>query len=257
MVSTPSHFYPMAHNLYWVHLTTRFDCGTQHRAPLLANHYDILIGLHPFHFLGMVKYIASCSHGETIRVWDTTLGIATRKPFGGHNGSVNSVAFSPDDILVTSASHDMTIGLWKAVTGELVKELIGHSDPVKSVVFSPDGTQILSGSSDKTIRLWNVSTGKTVGELLRGHRASVTSVAVSPDGTLIVSGSFDWTVQMWDVKTSSMIGTPLDTEVTVPIIKSWKSHVPYPSHGTPVIKSNQFGAAMILSRAMICRTRCP
>jgi dipeptidyl aminopeptidase/acylaminoacyl peptidase len=87
---------------------------------------------------------------------------------GGHSGSVNSVAFSPDGSLIASASTDATIRLWRVSDGVLLRTLTGHTSDVNSVAFSPDGNLIASASSDNTVRLWRVSDGVLL-RTLRGH----------------------------------------------------------------------------------------
>ena len=72
-------------------------------------------------------------------------------------GSIQSVAFSPDDNTIVSCGGN-NIHLWDSDTNQLLKTLTGHTESVNSVVFSPDGERIATAGNDKTIRLWNVNT---------------------------------------------------------------------------------------------------
>jgi WD40 repeat protein/subtilase family serine protease len=145
-------------------------------------------------------------------VWATAQpAFAQRRPDivwmrGGHSGSVNSVAFSPDGSLIASGSWDLTIKLWRVSDGALVRTLTGHMGDVNSVAFSPDGSLLASGSWDRTIRLWRVSDGALVATLT-GHTSSVTSVAFSPDGSLMASGSGDTTIKLWRVSDGALVAT--------------------------------------------------
>ena len=76
------------------------------------------------------------------------------KTLEGHEGDVNSVAYSPDGTKIISGSKDETVKIWDANTGECLKTLEGHSSNVRSVAFSPDGKRIISGSDDKTVKIW-------------------------------------------------------------------------------------------------------
>ena len=80
-------------------------------------------------------------------------------PLRGHDGSVNSVAFSPDSSKIVSGSDDRTIRVWDASTGiKMLPPLRGHDESVYFVEFFPDGSKIASRTDDD-IRIWDANTG--------------------------------------------------------------------------------------------------
>lgn len=116
--------------------------------------------------------------------------------FVGHKHTVSTVAFSPDDRHVLSASTDGILRLWDVGTGQEVRQFTGHRGGVSSVAFTADGSRLLSGGLDGTVYLWDAASGKPI-KRFEGHTAAVTAVALSPDGRLAVSGSADKTLRIW------------------------------------------------------------
>ncbi|KAL9027314.1 MAG: hypothetical protein Q9196_004145, partial [Gyalolechia fulgens] len=125
----------------------------------------------------------------------------------GHTSWVTAVAFSPDGLLLASASYDQTVRLWNPTTGQEVQKLEGHTDWVEAVAFSPDGLLLASASIasiDYTVRLWNPTTGQEV-QKLEGHTDWVRAVAFSPDGLLLASASIDHTIRLWNPTTGQEV----------------------------------------------------
>jgi WD40 repeat protein len=149
-------------------------------------------------------------------LWQTETDKRTTAPalLSGHQGPVNSVAFSPDGRYIVSGSNDGTIRLWDVHSSEMILGPLNcHFRYISSVAFSSDGTRIVSGTGDSiysslksNIRLWETHTGNQVlGPLLQGHKEPVTSVMFSPDDTHIVSGCVDGTVRVWDLRSRTTI----------------------------------------------------
>ena len=92
----------------------------------------------------------------------------------GHTSEVRSGIYSPDGSHILSASHDKTLKIWDAASGNLRRTLEGHRDWVTSGVYSPDGHRILSASNDGTLMVWDATSGSLCFTLI-GHSDVVTS----------------------------------------------------------------------------------
>jgi WD40 repeat protein len=76
----------------------------------------------------------------------------------GQARSINSIAFSPDGLLLATAGNDGLIGVWVLATGDRRVSLDGQAQSLRTVAFSPDGrTLALTTLDDDDIRLWDVA----------------------------------------------------------------------------------------------------
>ncbi|WP_413160499.1 AAA-like domain-containing protein [Capilliphycus salinus ALCB114379] len=115
----------------------------------------------------------------------------------GHEDSVMSVSFSPDNQQIASGGRDGTIKLWGR-NGELLHTLRGHQDSVWSVNYSFDGQTLISASRDETAKLWSRD-GKLL-KTLRGHQAWVVDAVFCPNSREIATASWDGTVKLWTLE---------------------------------------------------------
>ena len=92
-----------------------------------------------------------------------------------HEKEINSVAFSPDDAIVASASLDKTIRLWSSKDLSPIATLKGHKRGVWKVVFSPVEKVLVSCSGDRTLKLWSM-VDYTLLKTFMGHTSSVLCV---------------------------------------------------------------------------------
>ena len=121
---------------------------------------------------------------------------------------VSAVAFSPDGLLLASASGHMSVRLWDPASGRSVgPPLAGHTGRVTGVAFNPY-RRLLASVGDNTVRLWDPATAQPVSAPLTGHTRPVTTVAFSPDGRLLASASQDNTVRLWDPATAQPVSAP-------------------------------------------------
>jgi WD40 repeat protein len=122
----------------------------------------------------------------------------------GQQGTVWSVAFSPDGKEAVTAQDDHTALIWNVATGALEHVLRGHTDRVWYASFSFDGTCVVTASADGTARVWDAKTAAQLA-VLAGHQDAVTSAVFSPDDARILTASEDNTARLWD----SRSGAPL------------------------------------------------
>ncbi|KAE8135482.1 WD40-repeat-containing domain protein [Aspergillus pseudotamarii] len=138
---------------------------------------------------------------HTVQLWDIDTG-ALYKSFTQLTSPVLSLAFSPDNKLLASASSDDTIYICDLTSDIVIRALEGHSHRVNTLAISPDGKLIASGSNDESVRIWELDTGALLQTF--EHSGSVRSVGFSPNNELMASVPGDREIWIWDAGTGEL-----------------------------------------------------
>ncbi|HTG31588.1 MAG TPA: WD40 repeat domain-containing protein [Thermoanaerobaculia bacterium] len=112
---------------------------------------------------------------------------------------VNSVACSPVEPHVATASRDLVVRIWHAETGDLLEELPqAHQKSIKAIAYSPNGRMLLTGSYDASAILWTRSGSKWHWRRLLLHgKPGVPAVAF--DASAALTAGWDGTVGRWNL----------------------------------------------------------
>jgi WD40 repeat protein len=116
----------------------------------------------------------------------------------------------------------MTVRVWSAETGALLRTLTGHTDAVWGVATSPDGRLIVSASADDTLRLWRVSNG-SLARVLSDPSGYYSSITFTPDSSGLFSGSFDGHARLWNIGKTANVGS-LGPHVAQPVVRTFGHH---------------------------------
>jgi WD40 repeat protein len=144
-------------------------------------------------------FLASARYDGTIEIWQTA---DTNRPpliLKGHQGTVGSVAFSPDltnSALLLSGGNDGTIRLWDMESSEEVARF-QHEGAVRSVAFTADGKRMVSTGDSGLIKLWDIVSGELV-ETYRDFQpyegvniSAVTGLTGAQRATLLALGAVE------------------------------------------------------------------
>ncbi len=192
------------------------------------------------------RSLAISNNGRWLACGTTTSGIQLfnlNKPnttpgmLEGHNGWVESLAFTPNNNGLYSASTDKTIIYWDLISGSS-KEFFKYNDRISSITISPKGDLLAGGAADGKVFLWNLSSGKSsviynspgsfitvvkfdnsgtkiaMGDKkgamaiinlrtnkvskINAHAARIPDIQFSPDNTQIATASYDGTIKIWN-----------------------------------------------------------
>lgn len=129
---------------------------------------------------------------------------------GAVEGSVSSVAYSPNGVLIASANEGREQGrssvrVWDLRSGETVDlGECGQQSP--SIAFSPGGKSLACASAESTgvLRVWNLQTGQM--RVLRDPAGGSSSISFSPDGKSIAAADavrMNPKIRLWHLETGT------------------------------------------------------
>jgi WD40 repeat protein len=153
---------------------------------------------------GVGERLSDIAFDDTVSLWNLGDGVRAAQ-FGGEGEDVNgcanfrnTVAYSPTGELFASSSHDFTVALHRAETGEIVTTLPAHVSTVLDLEFSPTGDRLVTSSDDGAVRVWNVETTEMITEFI-GPPGGYWSVAFLPDGERLVAGDLTGALRLVSV----------------------------------------------------------
>jgi len=133
-----------------------------------------------------------------VYVWSAT---DQTQIFSIEDGSVRSLAWSPDARLLAGGRENGSVDLWNvAAPGSTSRRLSGQQFSVLALAFSPDKTRLASAAWDGTITAYDVETGARVCDY-EGMLGTARSLVFNPEGDLLFAWSPQNPLKAWDAGT--------------------------------------------------------
>jgi len=133
--------------------------------------------------------LVTAGRDHDVILWDVESGrslIVLR----GHFGSVNDARFSPDGRWIVTAGP-RSVGVWRAVNGELTRVLVGPEGPFTAATFQPDSRTIVAVTEAGVVTTWECRICGEIPELLvlADERLAATGRTLTPEERELYLGS--------------------------------------------------------------------
>ena len=159
---------------------------------------------------GAGQRLGPVAFDDSVQIWNTVDQTLAFKLAGegedvpGCSFFRNSVFFSPDGQYVAAASHDFTVDLWLAESGEHVHKFPPHQDAVLNLAFSPDGNYLATASEDLTTRVWQLPNFDLAHEFT-GRLGGMWALAFTPDSQTLIIGDSSGLIQQWNLSDGAFV----------------------------------------------------
>ncbi|MCH8877650.1 MAG: PQQ-binding-like beta-propeller repeat protein [Chloroflexi bacterium] len=164
---------------------------------------------------GEIEPFNSPESDNSLVLWDVEDGTVLRR-LEGHDGTIWSVAFSPDGRLAASGAQDRSVILWDIESGNLIQRWDGLGETVMALAFTRDGSALLVGigspydatAADPGLVFLDVQSGSEIwrSATTDGTTApQVWSLAISPDGRTALTGFNSGGLAVWDLESGEKL----------------------------------------------------
>lgn len=143
-----------------------------------------------------------------VEIWNVESGQLERI-LTGHTDIVDTVSWSPDGSKIASGSHDATIKIWDAESGDLIRTIAqGYGG-----LWSPDGSKLLGIDSlnPTAIKIWRAD-GSLLQRIITDHFRYLSGLVWSPDGSMVASSgghvgldAFDNVLYVWNAQSGTLV----------------------------------------------------
>lgn len=126
---------------------------------------------------------------EVVVMLDTSSGEVVRE-FKGHEGTVQSTAYSPDETMIVSSGTDSTVRIWDAGTGDLLQTLQYPYDSwVERALFLSDGERVISACTGAPCQmiLWDWQSGEIL-HIYEKDSATIYDIILTADEAFVIAG---------------------------------------------------------------------
>lgn len=144
------------------------------------------------------SFLVSAGKDATIRVWARDLNSnqwGQALSLDAHYDWVRSIALSPNDRFLASASWDQRVFLWDLASGKKVRQLPEHIKSPSQLAFAPDGRSLAVATANGSVTLYDFATSKPLIRLGVSD-GEVHSLVFSRDGRFFVTSTDDG-IQVW------------------------------------------------------------
>ena len=156
------------------------------------------------------RYFANIEfQGKDVRLFSAQDGRLHHR-LKGHEKTVNSIAFHPNNQQLASTSEDGTIRFWSVESGEALHILACQQGGLNCVAFSPNGQQLATTGDDGSVCLWQLENGlpNNLAHLrIPAHQGPAENVAFHPNGLHFATGGRDGYIRIWHVASGELLNT--------------------------------------------------